>query len=177
MAKSGRNLQGKAKEAVSAFSRALEYPENHQAVKPLNDPRWAQVNYYLGLAWQKLGNKKMAEQYFNASAGQMAGFSAYIFYQGLSLVAMGETDKAKAIFQSLIREGEKNLNELEGNDFFAKFGERKTVQERQADARYLKALGLFGTGVKEKAKAEARAALDLNNSLLWAGELVKMCDK
>ena len=92
-------------------------------------------------------------------------------------MALGEKDKADVIFQKLISKGEADLHRIEGTDFFAKFGERQTLQEQQADARYLKALGLFGRGEKEKAKAEVQSALDLNNSLVWAGELLKQCSK
>ncbi len=167
---------GKTKESISAFNRALEYPENQQAGKPLSEPRWAMINYYLGLAWQKQGNKKTAAQYFNKSAAQEIGFSENSFYQGLSLGELGKKDKAEAIFQKLISKGETDLQELE-TDFFAKFGERQTVQEQKAKAFYVKALGLYGMGEKDKAKAEVRFALDLNNSLVWAGELQKMCNK
>ena len=166
---------GKKTDAIAAFNRALEYPENQQAGKPLNEPRWAQINYYLGLAWQKQGNRKMAARYFGMSAEQQTGFSTNSFYQGLSMRAMGENDKAVAVFQKLISQGDANLQALEGTDFFAKFGEKQTIQEVQADGHYLKALGLYGMGEKEKAKAEVQSALKLNNSLVWAGELLKLC--
>jgi tetratricopeptide (TPR) repeat protein len=167
---------GNTKEAIAAFNKALEYPDNQQAGKPLNEPRWAQINYYLGLAWQKQGNRKMASQYYGKSAEQEIGFSESSFYQGLSLLAMGEKEKAGSIFQKLISKGETDLHALE-TDFFAKFGEKQTVQEQQAGARYMKALGLYGKGEKEKAKAEVQSALDLNNSLIWAGVLLKQCSR
>jgi tetratricopeptide (TPR) repeat protein len=165
--------KGKTKEAIAAFNKALEYPENEQAGKPLNEPRWAQINYYLGLAWQKEGRQTEANKYFNNSANQQIGFSENSFYQALSQMALGDKEKAMGIFQKLMKEGEASLNEMGKSDFFAKFGERQTIQEKQADAHYLKALGLFGMGEKEKAKAELQAALNLNNSLVWAAELLK----
>jgi tetratricopeptide (TPR) repeat protein len=169
--------RGKIKEAIAAFNKALEYPENQQAGKPLNEPRWAQINYYLGLAWQREGNKKMAIQCFRKSAGQQIGFSDNSFYQGMSQLELGEKDKAMGIFQQLVKAGEANLSDMKKSDFFAKFGERQTVQEKQADAHYMKAMGLFGMRENEKAKAELQEALNLNNSLVWAGELLIQCSK
>jgi tetratricopeptide (TPR) repeat protein len=174
---SGLLNSGKIKEAIAVFNKALGYPENQQAGKPLNEPRWAQINYYLGLAWQKEGNKKMAIQSFRKSAGQQIGFSENSFYQGMSQMALGDKDKAMGIFQQLVKEGEASLHEMEKIDFFAKFGEQQTLQERQAEAHYLKTLGLFGMGEIEKAKAELQAALNLNNSLVWAGEMLNQCSK
>ena len=43
---------GKTKDAITAFNKALEYPDNQQSGKPLNEARWAQINYYLGLAFK-----------------------------------------------------------------------------------------------------------------------------
>jgi len=166
---------GKTKEAIAAFNKAMEYPENQQAGKPLNEPRWAQINYYLGLAWQKQGNRKTANQYFNKSALQETAFSDNSYYQGLAYKEIGENAKAEAIFKKLISKGENDLKLSEGMDFFAKFAERKTDQEIRADAHYTKALGLHGLGETARAGSEVQSALELNNSLVWAGVLLKQC--
>jgi tetratricopeptide (TPR) repeat protein len=166
---------GKTKDAVDAFKKALEYPENEEAGKPLNEPRWAQINYYLGLAFQKLGIKAEAKNFFSKSADQQIEFSENSFYQALSQLELGDKDKAMLVFQKLLKEGETNLNVMAESDFFAKFGEMQTIQEKQADAHYLKALGLFGIGEKEKAKTELITVLNLNSSLVWARELMDEC--
>jgi len=93
------------------------------------------------------------------------------------MMALGQNDKAGAVFHKLISKGEADLDALEAPDFFAKFGERLTVHEQQANARYLKALGFFGLGEKEKAKAEVQYALNLNNSLVWARVMLKECSR
>jgi tetratricopeptide (TPR) repeat protein len=98
---------------------------------------------------------------------QSSGLSEDYYYRALALGKIGRQAEAKKIFDDLIKLGR---DRLKGSamDFFAKFGERQTNEDRLADAHYLLGLGLLGNGQNQKAKTEFAKAADLNINHLWA---------
>jgi len=61
-------------------------------------------------------------------------------------------------------------------DFFAKFGQQQTKEDRLADARYIIGLGYLGTGQIQKAKDRFRQAVDLNINHIWAAAHLKQLE-
>lgn len=68
---------------------------------------------------------------------------------------------------SLVKLGQERLKGS-ATDFFAKFGEKETQEDRLAAAHYLLGLGCLGTGDVAGAKAELAMAMELHRNNLWA---------
>ncbi len=162
--------QDKPKDALTDFRAASEYPENLSVGRPKNDSRAAQVAYNTGMAYEALSDSAKAKEYYKKAADQKGAgsWSEARFYQGLSLVKLGQKSRADEIFDDLINTGRRRLSEKATEDFFAKFGEGQTAAARQASARYTLGLGYRGKGQNEQAKAEFEKAVQLNVSHVWA---------
>lgn len=162
--------KGESKDALTDFQAASEYPENLSVGRPKDDNRAAQVAYYTATAYEAMGDSEEAGEFYKKAAGQKgtrSGTEAR-FYQGLSLVKLGQKNKADEIFDDLINTGRQRLSEKATEDFFAKFGEGQTAAARQASAHYTLGLGYRGKGQDEQAKAEFEKAVQLNVSYMWA---------
>ncbi|MCY1719982.1 hypothetical protein OU798_06485 [Prolixibacteraceae bacterium Z1-6] len=93
----------------------------------------------------------------------------------MSYQKLKNNKKANEIFESLVAEGEKQIdpdNENTGN-LFAIFGERDDERKRKSSAYTLRGLGYKGLGIKEQAKNDLQKAVDLSVSNLWAGNELK----
>lgn len=161
--------QKKYKEALDQFLASVETTETTKPGKYSGDPRSAQINYFIGLGYEALGNKSKAKSYFTMASGQSLRESDYInYYKGLSYLKLGEKAKAEACFNKLVEEGEKKITQGSEVDFFAKFGEKESAAVQQSNAHLLKGLGYKGLGEKVKAEVSLRKALELSVSNLWA---------
>jgi tetratricopeptide (TPR) repeat protein len=130
-----------------------------------------QVNYYIGLAYDALRNKSKAKPYYTKAVEQTPGRTGYMsYYQGLSYVKLGEKAKAAEIFNTLISNGEKQINQSAGttDDFFAIFGEREAESTRKSQAYTLRGLGYKGAGKTDMAREDLKKAVELSVSNLWA---------
>jgi len=161
--------QKKYKEAHDQFLASVETTETTKPGKYSGDPRSAQINYFIGLAYEALGDKIKAKSYFTLSAEQPVKESEYInYYKGLSYLKLNNKAKAQACFNQLVEEGDKKLKQGEAVDFFAKFGEKETANVQQSNAYLLKGLGYKGIGDKAKADENLQKAVSLSASNLWA---------
>lgn len=157
-------------ESLRDFQAAAEYPENLSVGRPRNDRRAAQVAYYIGIAYEALGDEVQASEFFRKASGQK-GTSQWPetrFYQGLACDKLGREEAADEIFDGLIETWNKILSQGAPTDFFAKFGERQGHEARQASAHYSLGLGYLGKGLHNKAEAEFEKAAKLNVSHIWA---------
>jgi tetratricopeptide (TPR) repeat protein len=135
-----------------------------------------QVNYYIGLAYDALRNKSKAKPYYTKAVEQTPGRTGYMsYYQGLSYVKLGEKAKAAEIFNTLISNGEKQINQSAGttDDFFAIFGEREAESTRKSQAYTLRGLGYKGAGKTDMAREDLKKAVELSVSNLWANTELK----
>jgi tetratricopeptide (TPR) repeat protein len=157
------------KKALENFNLA-QVPEEEAGESRLGN-RNLQVDYFIGTAYEALGNKSKARNYFALSTGQQARSSSYIkYYQGLSFSRLGKKKEAADIFNALIAEGERQLgqNSSREADFFAKFGEREAENARLSNAYLLKGLGYKGLGNDTAAKENLQKAVELSVSNLYA---------
>jgi len=159
----------KFNEALKDFLAASEYPENLSVGRPKNDRHAPQVAYYIGTAYEALGDAQKAAEFYQKAADQKgtSGWPEIRFYQGLSLRELGQKDAADKIFEDLISNGRQKLSQKAEIDFFAKFGEQQTEDARKADAHYALGLGYLGKGFLDKAEAEFEEAVKLNVSHVW----------
>ena len=154
--------------ALQQFLKAQIPEEEAGSARAAN--RDIQVNYHIGLAYEAMGEKKKAEEYFHLAAKQVIRRQGYMnYYQGKSFVSLGEKLKAEEIFKAMVEEGERQLKSAgQGGDFFAIFGERETENSRLSTAYTIRGLGYKGLGERQKAKEDLGRAVELLHSNLWA---------
>jgi tetratricopeptide (TPR) repeat protein len=156
-------------EALKDGLAALNYPENMMIAEEYRGGRACEVYYFVGAVHEKMGNHSSALESWNKAVNlrQREQLSEIYFYRALCLKNLGNTEEAETIFNGLINLGKDRL-EREGIDFFAKFGERNTPDDRKADAHYLIGLGYLGKGMQREAKQEFAEAVKLNTNHIWA---------
>lgn len=164
------------KEALDLLTHTLTYPHNLGEGKLPNVPD-NEAHYYMGIAWELLGDTKKAEEYFElATTGSKEPElvlyyndqpSDFIFYQGLANQKLGRTGAALKAFHQLIIFGEKHLFDKVAPDFFAVslpeievYQDDMTLRNTQY-CNYLRALGDLGLGEKEEAKELFNGILNL----------------
>lgn len=178
-----------AKEALSEgnYDYALEllkatdvYPENLGEGK-LYGTQENDINYYKGCAYEKLGDKEKATEYFEkASRGLDEPTQAFfyndqqpdkIFYQGLAWRKLGNEDKARSRFNKLIAFGEKHLFDKIKIDYFAVSLPDLLIWDDNLDRRnrihcnYLMGLGYLGLENKAEAisSLQKTCSMDINH--------------
>jgi tetratricopeptide (TPR) repeat protein len=168
-----RFQQGRIGEALEDYLAALEYPENMMVAEPYRGGRSAQVHYFIGTAYEKLGDADRAREHYQQAATkrQPQGLSEIHFYKALALNKIDKGEEADEIFGGLIRLGRNSLDNPE-EDFFAKFGEKQTADDKKADAYYLMGLGYLGQGEESAAREEFSEAVSLNMNHIWAAALL-----
>ncbi len=114
--------------AVELLEQSLTYPENLGEGKLPNVPN-NQAHYYLGKAWQMLGNFSKANSYFRLAASgpqepEVVRYyndqpSDFLYYQGLAYRALRQEEQAMGCFHRLCAFGERHLFDKAEIDFFA----------------------------------------------------------
>jgi len=162
---------GNTKKALEYGLLALKYPENMMVAEEYRGGRACEAYYFVGSVYEKLGDNDKARESWTTSINlrQNDYLSDIYFYKAMSLKKLGKVAAADSIFNGLIRLGMERI-EREEVDFFAKFGERVTPDDRRADAHYLIGLGCLGKDMKSEAKQEFAEAVKLNSNHIWAHE-------
>lgn len=172
----------KYKEALKQYQAALEYPENFSQGRPIDGGKAPVIYYFMGTAYEALGDTNMAKTYFEKSAAPPSTVYSpsdsalsygpeILFYRGCAARKLGRAAEAAGIFESLLKSGQEALSSGSPRpDYFAKFEGREgeTEQVRIAQAHYMLALGYLGTGKRQEAKAELEQAVKLNVNHLQA---------
>jgi tetratricopeptide (TPR) repeat protein len=170
---------GQYEKAIEHLLKCKTYPENLGEGK-LIFAREENVDYLLGCAFEKLGRKDRANEYFNLSVVNEyePSLNIYyndqpsdlIFYQGLSFLKLNNPGKAKNKFNKLIEYGEKSLFKDIKIDYFAVSLPDFLVYEdnlkvkNEVNCRYLMALGYVGLEKYAKAKDQFIEVLNLDVS-------------
>ena len=127
-----------------------------------------QVNNYIALALEAMCDKRKARDSFTLVTklgSRMSGYIAY--YQGLSHLKLGKKAQATEIFNSMISDGESQLNQGSSNpDFFAKLGAQEAENTRRSLAYKIRGLGYKGLGQASKAEEDLKTAVNLSRSNL-----------
>ena len=145
-----------------------QIPEE-EATDSRSGNRTIQVNYFIALAYEALGDKAKAKNYFTLSAGPDSRGSGYIrYYQGLSYIKLGREKDAGEIFNSLITEGERLISQKSEADFFSKFGEQEAENVRLSNGYLIKGLGYKGLGDYKMATENLKKAVELSAGNLYA---------
>ena len=163
--------------AIELYKKAFTYPENHQVF--LVDERAthdAQINYELGCAYEKLGEKQLAKEYFEKAAAQdykLKGSKDWRYCSVLALRKLGRKAEAREISRAMVAEGKSRVIKEYINFYGAEGTTGATVDGKNAAAYYTRALGELGLGHKCRARRYLKKVVALDYDNLWANELLK----
>ncbi|HZK97239.1 MAG TPA: DUF5107 domain-containing protein [Prolixibacteraceae bacterium] len=159
----------KYNQALEQFMLTVETPDSTLAASQMSDTRSAQIYYFVGSAYEALGNTAKAKTYYTLSTGQTVKEEDYTrYYQGLCCLKLGNKDKATEYFKGLIEEGNKRISQGSEVDFFAKFGESEAKNIQISNAYMNIGLGYKGLGDAKSAIMYLQKAVNLSVSDLWA---------
>jgi tetratricopeptide (TPR) repeat protein len=163
--------KGEHAKALDHVRAAGEFPSNMMVAKPYRGGRSCEVLYNTGRVYEAMGRKKQARENYQMCMDERLNQSLdeTHFYRALALEKLGRQQEADEIFDGLVSLGRQRL-ESTRPDFFAKFGERETEEDRRSEAHYLMGLGYLGKKMEDKAREMFTAAVDLNINHLWAGQ-------
>ena len=175
------------KEALVDLQTAVTVPDNLPSRGfGGSGARNAEVAYLTGLAYEGLGDRaKATESWGRATAppqsgggrrggmgggGPVASGGSQSYYLALCLQKLGQADRAKAIFQSLVDSGQLALKPPAPAEAgrSGRGGAGQSSRLRSANAHYMTGLGYLGLGDTAKAKAELAQAVEISPDLLGA---------
>jgi tetratricopeptide (TPR) repeat protein len=162
---------GKYQDALQDYEAAPLYPGNLEVGRPYRQLRLPQVDYWAGLAQEKLGNAAKSQQLFQQAMAPLAPDARpeMEYYQGLAALKLGQNSKAKELFGKLIATGQETLaGSSNATLFTAKFGGESSKRYQLANAHYLIGLGNLGNGETAKARREFEDALKVDINHLGA---------
>lgn len=168
-------------EAIADFKAALEPPSNLPSEDRIN--RKPEADYWIGMAYQALGDADQAKQYWQKSAAVESAARAHghndhdgisprtiqACYQALALRKLGQNDQASAKFQELIKHANAAIQKDPAQfDLDAPVSDLLTQRSRLAIAHYVAALSYLGLDDKKKATQELNEALQARPGLATA---------
>lgn len=168
----------KNKEAIKEFEIADLYPENLEVGRPETGGHSAKGYYYMGKAYQALGNKKKAKECFDIAANnqvrrrRMQLASENTLFNALAMNEIGKSTESKELMQKLSAELDSQLAGRVSVDAYSKFGEDGSRDERIANLNYLKGLLECTNGNESSGKALLQKAIDMNPNLIWAKQFL-----
>ena len=152
-------------EAILLLKECLEYP-HHLGEGKLYGAQENDFHYFLGCAYEGLGEHELAVRHWEAGvAGPTEPAAALyyndakpdkIFYAGLCLLKLGRTGEANGLFHKLVNYGEKHIFDTIRMDYFAVSLPDLLIWEDDLQLRntvhckYMMALGYRGLGQTEK---------------------------
>jgi len=183
-----RHLEaGRYREALADFEAAAAVPDNLPAERRSGGGRNAETAYWIGNAYEAMGQTEQARQFWEKAAagaggarlrrGAQAG-DDQSYYQALAMVKLGRREPAKAIFEDLVKSGLQALEQgSQAVDFFASFGEQQSQRSRLAGAHYIAGLGYLGLNARDKAREEFTQALGFSPDHLGARSALARLEK
>jgi tetratricopeptide (TPR) repeat protein len=167
-------LQNQFNHAIELLQKARKYPENLGEGK-LYGAKENELFYWLGVAYNGLGDKENATASWNEATVGLNEVTAAMFYndqqpditfyQGLALRKLGKEKEAAECFRKLVDFGESHLNDPVEIDYFAVSLPDLHIWEDDLDKRnnllckYLIGLGELGLGNKAKSRQLLQEAL------------------
>jgi tetratricopeptide (TPR) repeat protein len=170
-------------DAIDFLEQSLVWPQSLGEGK-LAGIQENNIHYWLGEALRLIGDEQTARRWFErASTGLAEPSSAQyyndqppemVFYQGLSLRALGDETGAIERFEKLIGYGQAHLNDCEAIDYFAVslpdflVFEADLAAKNELHCRYMLALGYLGLGKVCLAEQEFANILQIDANHLGA---------
>ena len=178
-------------DAVRLLKETEKYPDNLGEGK-LSMAEENDIHYWLGCAYEGLGESELAKEYFvRATKGSAEPAIAFfyndqqpdkIFYQGLAWRKLGEEDKARSRFNKLIKHGEQHLFDRVKIDYFAVSLPDLLIWDDDLNVRNLihcnlvMGLGYLGLGDKEQARKFLSEVVSLDINHQAGAQSLALCD-
>jgi len=155
--------------ALEYMLMADEYPENHGYAHLEYCPRDAQVYYYIGLAYEKIGNKDKAHDWFvkAATVEVKPKDAVYDYEKGLAMQKIGNDTGVRKMYREIIRQGKLSVTDYVQR-FWESFDRGPYERDVNAAAYYMQGVGHKALGHNLRAKRCFRKALKQRNDNLWA---------
>ncbi|TBN06861.1 DUF5107 domain-containing protein [Hyunsoonleella flava] len=166
-------------EAIDLLVQAKTYPHNLGEGK-LHGTVENDIDYWLGCAYEGLGNEEKAKAYFELASEGLSDPSPAIFYndqqpdkifyQGLALQKLGRTEEAHTRFDNLLNYGKAHMNDEVKLDYFAISLPDLLIWEEDLNVinkihcNYMIGLGQLGKGNDIEASDALQNVLDTNLS-------------
>ena len=182
---------GRYDEAVRLLKETEKYPDNLGEGKLINAEE-NDVHYWMGCAYEGLGNAAEAERYFRmATQGSAEPAIAFfyndqqpdkIFYQGLAWRKLGDEAKANSRFNRLISHGEQHLFDKVKIDYFAVSLPDLLIWDDDMNVRnqihcnLVMGMGYLGKGDKQKARNFFEEVLRLDVNHQAGKQFLEMCE-
>jgi tetratricopeptide (TPR) repeat protein len=169
---------GQSQQAIADFKAALEPPANLPSEERIN--REPEADYYIGKAYQALGDQDQAKQYWQKSAAVESAAPAHghhdhegigpqaiqACYQAFALRELGRKDQAAAGFQAQLERANRILQQQPAQfDPAAPVSDLLLERSRFAIAHYVAAMCSLGLDDKQKAMQELNLALQAKPAL------------
>ncbi|MDR2918997.1 MAG: DUF5107 domain-containing protein [Tannerella sp.] len=162
--------------AIKEFELADLYPENLEVGRPAGGGHSPKGFYYMGEAYKKMGDVGKAQQCYETTAKTQSRrwrtVSEDVFFRALAMRETGQAGEADKLIAGLKEEVDKQINSPALVDEYSKFGEDGSRAERLANLNYLNGLVYWYEGDQEKAKAEFRNAIRMNQNMIWPKEFL-----
>lgn len=169
---------GEFRNALDHFQAARHYPENLGEGKHLLTLE-RDLDYYSGIAAQKLGESALADRYWNAAAAPLPSSSIHSYFQARALMAIGESAAAREIFQELARFAEEKMAMIPKIDYFATslpnllLFDDDLKKRNRIESTVLAALASDGLGEGEKAVELLEQVIAEDPNQVFAIEMVE----
>jgi tetratricopeptide (TPR) repeat protein len=161
-------------QALDNFQKAFAVPPSLPTGRAGAVDRNAEVAYWVGVAYEGLGDRQKATQSWTEGSTPSRGgtrrggaggnaLNPQTYYQALCLSKLGQTEQAKRVFQSLVEMGQRAIQQPSttgGGRGGAGRRQPRSPRDQQATAHYISGVGYLGLGDKDKAKQELMLALE-----------------
>jgi tetratricopeptide (TPR) repeat protein len=168
----------KFRNALDHFQAARNYPENLGEGKHLLTLE-RDLDYYSGIAAQKLGEPALADRYWNAAAAPLPSASIHSYFQARALMVMDESAAAREVVQELARFAEEKMATVPKIDYFATslpnllLFDDDLERRNRIESTVLAALASDGLGKSEKAVELLEQVIAEDPNHVFAIEMVE----
>ncbi len=160
---------GDDQKALEYMMMANEYPANLGYAHLEYDARDAQVYYNIGLAYEKIGDKTSANEWYKkASEVEVKDKDAvYLYEKGLAMKKLDPKVDVKSLYKHILECG-KSMETEYYNTFFESFDHGPFEQDINAVAYYTQGIANLALGKNGAARNAFRKALEQRNDNVWA---------
>lgn len=161
--------QGNNDMALKYMLMMNEYPKNHGYAHLEYYARDAQVYYNIGLAYEKLGDEKKAEEYYRMAADVVIkpADGIYNYEKALAMKKLDPKAKVRHMFKETLAYGKSEVTDYVQR-FFESFDFGWYPKDQNSKAYYMQGIAYKGMGRNAKAKRMFKKALKERNDNLWA---------
>lgn len=164
--------EGKNKEAIDLFKKALEYPENYHEGRGVM-AREAAVYYYMAEVLEAEGRREEALEWYQKAASHAVGrLDESDFYTGCALRRLGREKEAAGLYRQMLEDAGALLKDDDRLPYFGGFvsnlpGEHEVRRANHVKAHPARFYALTGLGRKTEAAAEKELAAFWGAQLAW----------